>query len=92
MKTIISKIELGDNMLKYTDVGYTTDVDLINQINEGYDSSLGIFLGGNRTKLELGTLSIGDFFTNTSFINEARIQVDSVEDTGLTEITKISQL
>ena len=53
---------------------------------------MGIFLGGNRTKLELGTLSIGDFFTNTSFINEARIQVDSVEDTGLTEITKISQL
>ena len=53
MITIISKIELeGTDNLKYTDVGYTTEVSLINQINEAYDVSLGAFLGENRTKLE----------------------------------------
>ncbi len=35
MITIISKIELnGTNNLKYTDIGYTEDVNIINQINE----------------------------------------------------------
>ena len=52
MITIISKIELeGTDNLKYSDVGYTTDVSVINEINEQYDFTLGAFLGENRTKL-----------------------------------------
>ena len=35
MITIISKIELeGTDNLNYTDVGYTTDISVINEINE----------------------------------------------------------
>ena len=46
MITIISKIELeGTDNLKYTDVGYTTDTSVINEINEAYDSTLGKFIG-----------------------------------------------
>jgi len=91
--TIISKIELeGTDNLKYTDVGYTTEVSLINQINEAYDVSLGVFLGENRTKLEIGEVSISTFFSGVSYVNEARIEVDSVEGLSLIEITNINQL
>jgi len=93
MITIISKIELeGTDNLKYTDIGHTQDVAIINQINEDYDATLGKFLGENRTKLELGEVSISTFFNGIDSVNEARTQVEIVEDLSLTEITDISQL
>jgi len=91
--TIISKIELeGTDNLKYTDVGYTTEVSLINEINEAYDVSLGVFLGENRTKLEIGEVSISTFFSGVSYVNEARTEVESVEGLSLIEITNVNQL
>ena len=93
MITIISKIELeGTDNLKYTDVGHTEDVNIINQINEDYDASLGKFLGENKTKIELGIISISTFFSDFSFVNEARTQVTEVENLGLIEVTDINQL
>ena len=93
MITIISKIELeGTDNLKYTDIGQTEDDAIINQINEDYDSTLGKFLGENRTKLELGEVSISTFFNGIDSVNEARTQVEIVEDSSLTKITDISQL
>ena len=93
MITIITKIELeGTDNLNYTDVGYTTDVSLINEINEAYDVSLGVFLGENRTKLEIGEVSISTFFSGVSYVNEARTEVDTIEGSGLTEITNTNQL
>jgi hypothetical protein len=93
MKKIISKIELeGTDNLKYTDVGYTTDVDVINEINEAYDASLGVFLGQNRTKLEIGEVSISTFFSGVSYVNEARTDVENVEGLNLSEITNTNQL
>jgi len=93
MVTIISKIELeGTDNLKYTDVGYTDDQAIINQINEDYDATLGKFLGENRTKLEIGEVSVSTFFESTSYVNEARATVEDVSDLGLTEITNINEL
>jgi hypothetical protein len=93
MITIISKIELEDNnSLKYTDIGHTEDIDVINQINEDYDMTLGKFLGENRTKLELNLLSVSSFFSETSYVNEARTQVENIEGLGLIEVTNINQL
>ena len=93
MITIISKIELeGTDNLNYTDVGYTTDVSLINEINEAYDVSLGVFLGENRTKLEIGEVSISTFFSGVSYVNEARTEVESLEGLSLIEITNVNQL
>ena len=93
MVTIISKIELeGTDNLKYTDVGYTSDQSIINQINEDYDATLGKFLGENRTKLEIGEVSVSTFFQTTSYVNEARAEEEDVSDLGLTEITDINQL
>jgi hypothetical protein len=93
MITIISKIELGDNnTLILTDVGYTTDVNIISYINQSYDNTLGIFIAQNRTKLELGETFISSFFVDINYINEARIQVDTIEGLDLIEIININQL
>tara|TARA_R100001480_G_scaffold4023_1_gene10154 strand:- start:742 stop:1020 length:279 start_codon:yes stop_codon:yes gene_type:complete len=90
---IISKIELeGLDNLKYTDIGYTTDINVANQINEDYDSTLGKFLGENRTKLTLGEVSISTFFVDVDSVNEARTEVDTVEGLGISEITNVNQL
>ena len=90
---IISKIELeGNDNLKYTDVGYTEDINMVNEINEQYDSTLGKFLGENRTKLELGEVSISTFFENIDSVNEARTEVEIVEDLNIVHITNLNQL
>lgn len=93
MYIIITKIELeGTDNLRYTDDGYTTDVNIANQINEAYDASLGAFLGANRTKLTLGDVSISTFFASTSYVHEARTEVETIEGLGLNEITDINLL
>ncbi len=93
MVTIISKIELeGNDNLNYSDVGYTSDQTIINQINEDYDATFGKFLGENRTKLELGEVSVSTFFASTSYVNEARAEVEDATDLGLIEITNINEL
>ena len=90
---IISKIELDANSeMCYIDFGYTTDQALINQINQDYDHSLGIFIADNRTNLELGILGIASFFITTPIVFEARIEVSTIDGLGLTEITSLSQL
>lgn len=93
MITIITKIELeGVSNLKYTEVGYTTDATVITQINEDYDSTLGKFIGENRTKLEIGDVTIDTFFISTPYVNEARATVDNADGLGLIEITNVNQL
>jgi len=90
---IISKIELeGVDSLKYTDVGFTTDEAVKNEINEGFDATLGKFLGENRTKLNLGEVSVSTFFESTDYVNEARTEVDTVEGLDLVEITNVNDL
>ena len=90
---IISKIELeGADSLKYTDVGFTTDEAVKNEINEGFDATLGKFLGENRTKLNLGEVSVSTFFETTDHVNEARTEVETVEGLGLVEITNVNDL
>ena len=93
MYYIISKIQLeGSDSLKYSDYGTTTDENIVNQINEDYDSTLGEFLGANRTKLELGIVSVSAFFETTSFVYEARTEVDNIEGLNVLNITDLNQL
>jgi hypothetical protein len=93
MITIISKIELGDNnTLILTDIGYTTDDILVDEINKGYDTTLGAFVAENRTKLESGEIIIDNFFVGVEYVNEARVQVDTIDGLNLTEINNINQL
>lgn len=93
MYTIISKIELeGTDNLSYSDFGTTTDPNIVNQINEDYDSTLGAFLGENRTKIELGIVSVSTFFDSTPVVYEARTEVDNVEGLELLSVTNLNQL
>ena len=93
MYTIISKIELeGTENLSYSDFGTTTDPDIVNQINEDYDSTFGAFLGENRTKIELGIVSVSTFFNSTPVVYEARTEVDNVERLELLSVTNLNQV
>lgn len=93
MTIIISKIELeGTDNLNYSDVGFTTDVNVANEINEGFDSTLGTFLGENRTKLQLGEVSVSAFFNGVSYVNEARTEVTNTDGLNIPEITNKNQL
>lgn len=90
---IISKIELADvNSIKYIDVGYTEDVNIANEINEQYDSTLGAFLGENRTKLEQGEVLIDTFFNDIDYVNEARTEVENIEELDIVHVTNLNQL
>lgn len=93
MYTIISKIELeGTDNLSYSDYGTTTDPEIVNQINEDFDSTFGVFLGENRTKIELGIVSVSTFFATTPFVYEARTEVDNIEGLNLINVTELNQL
>ena len=90
---IISRIELeGSDNLNYTDVGYTEDESIANEINENYDVTLGAFLAENRTKLNIGEVSVSTFFSGVEYVNEARTIVDTVEGLNLTPVTSITQV
>ena len=51
-----------------------------------------VVIGENKTKIELGIVSVSTFSANTPFVNEARTQVDDVDSLGLVEVTDINQL
>ena len=93
MYYIISKIELeGTDNLKYSDYGTTTDESIVIQINEDYDATLGKFLAENRTKLNIGEVSVSTFFESTSFVYEARTEVDNIEGLDILEINELNDL
>ena len=92
MITIIEKIELGDNgEVVTTEVGYTENVFLINEININYDESMGEFVGKNRTNLENEVVSISTFFETTPVVHIASTVTDA-ERLDLIEITNINEL
>jgi hypothetical protein len=92
MMTIVSKIELEGDSLKYTDVYFTNDPLLVDDVNKQYDITLGAYLAENRTKIENGEVLVSTFFDTTPFVHEARTEVDTVDGLGITEITDINDL
>lgn len=93
MITIITKIELESlNIVKFTEVGYTGDSELIDSINKNYDETLGSFLAENRTKLENEEINVSTFFSETDYVNEARTEVNTLEGRNLIEIKDINDL
>ena len=94
MITIITKIELETvDTLRHTEFGYTTDSSIVQQVNESYDVSLGVYLAENRTSLENGTMTIDSFFTGgLTHVYEARMTVETVEGLGIPEINNVNEL
>jgi hypothetical protein len=83
---IISKIEYIDGEVRYTPIGYTLDMNDVNIINNQYDNTLGLWVEENKTELENGTKSIGEFFSIVSIVYVARYITTSVEGMGLNDI------
>ena len=78
--------------MKYSDYGTTTDESIVTQINEDYDATLGKFLAENRTKLNIGEISVSTFFESTSFVYEARTEVETIEGLDILEINELNDL
>tara|TARA_R100001530_G_C4173128_1_gene117247 strand:+ start:209 stop:496 length:288 start_codon:yes stop_codon:yes gene_type:complete len=94
MITIITKIELETvDTLKHIEFAYTTDTNIVDDVNTNYDQSLGVYLAENRTALENGTLTIDSFFVNgVTYVYEARMIVDTIEGLDLIHVTDINNL
>ena len=94
MTTIITKIELETvDTLKHTETAYTTDTNIVNQINTNYDQGIGVFLAENRTGLENGSITIDGFFVGgVTYVYEARMVAETIEGLDLIEINDISNL
>ena len=91
--TIINKIELeGNGNLLYTEVAYTTNEEVIIDINVDFDETLGKFMAENRTNLENENITIGTFFDSIPFVYSARTEVNTLEGIGLNEISNKNQL
>ncbi len=77
---IITKTELNlDGFLTETDQGYTQDIELVNDMNEEYDATYGKFYFENKTKIELGKVTIKEFFDETPFVLNAGKIVNDFE-------------
>lgn len=90
MYTIINKIESIDSNLTYTPVGYTVDQDIVDTINNEYDSTLKNWIEINKADLENDILSISEFFNLTPKVHIARTSVSLIDD--LIEITDLNDL
>ncbi len=88
--TIITKMNYHDGCVCHTPIGYTSDVNICNYLNEVYDSTLGAWITENQVELENGNVQISDFFSETEFVYVARTNSNVVVD--LQHITNIEQL
>jgi hypothetical protein len=91
MNCIVHKVEYAGGKVTYTPVGYILDNDsLCDEVNAGYDSTLGSWGETNMSALEAGTKQISEFFDSTPFVHVAKTGVNYSVD--LPEITNINQL
>ena len=92
MYYIINEIEIIDEELKYTPIGYTLNEEDRDTLNANYDNTLGMWLKLNVYELSTGIKHISDYFTTSDVIYSANTQTTSIEGMGLTEIIDISEL
>lgn len=93
---LIHKVELSDTNLglKFSEVGYTLNNDIRDEINTNYNSSIGYFIENNLEGLYNETVSIESFFleNDVDYVYVSHTEIyDSEEATGI-NITNINQL
>jgi len=96
MYAVINKITLGPGPGEYqfTEVGYTVDFSLKDEINDTYDSSMGAYIESNIEGLVSGEIDISTFFieNNLEYVYIANTEVYDEEDLKGVEVTNINQL
>lgn len=64
----VEKIEYINNQVTYTKEKETEDKSEVSSIQENYNQTLGLWLEENKTDLQNGNKSIGEFFETTPFV------------------------
>ncbi len=87
---IVEKIENSRGELKYTPIGYTTDMNICDEINSNYNSTLGAWINDNMEGLESKAINASYYFDTNPPVYTATVESTSTD--GLEEITNINQL
>ncbi len=87
MYFIINKIEYKNESVVYTPIGYTTDLIFRDEINNSYESTMGIWIENNKNELESGEIDISVFFETNPVVYVAKTYSDTND--GLNEINEI---
>jgi hypothetical protein len=92
MYIIVNRIELINNEVKFTPVGYITSENDANTINTNYENSLGIWLKNNVTELTNGTKSISEYFALNPIVYSAYQETTNISGMGLSLINNINNI
>jgi len=92
MYCIIDKIEDNNGEMKYTPVGYSSDMAVCTQINSDYNSTLGQWISDNLVGLEDGTISVSDFFLSTPFVYKVTEDVSTIDGLNIPQINNVNEL
>jgi hypothetical protein len=90
---IIDKLSWDNNAQQMIseEIGYTTDIDNYNAIQNNYNATLGAFIETNKTELENGTKNISEFFQTTPIVYGCFTTTNAIEHFPFTEeITDIT--
>lgn len=92
MYNIISKIEIINNEMKSTEIGFSTDQTLVDEINNIYYQPYEDWIIANREDLENQNIDIKSFFETTPVVYSANHFTTCIEGMELTEITNINEI
>lgn len=92
MYNIITKIEIINNEMVSTEIGFSIDSVLIDEINNVYYQPYEDWIIANRQDLENQNIDIKSFFETTPVVYSSNYFTTSIEDMGLTEIININEL
>lgn len=90
MHCIIDKVTFSEGSVCFTPVGYTDDMELCDDINVDYDSTLGAWTTSNLAGLEDGSVLVSEFFDTLEYVHVAK--TTATVTSGLPLITNKGEL
>jgi len=87
---IVNEISMIDGNVNYTPIGYLTDMNDCDLINNKYESTFQAWVNDNLEGLRDGSVNINTFFDVTPKVWSANQTTTSIEGSGLNEITDIT--
>lgn len=84
---IINKIEYINGNIIYIAIGYTTDMNECQLINDTYYLGFETWINDNKTDLENDNISISTFFQDNPKVYEVNTETTSIDGMNLSLIT-----
>jgi hypothetical protein len=82
---IVSKLTWNTQEIITEEVGYTTNIEDYEYLQNNYNTTLGAFIENNKTELENGIKSLYEFFQNTPIVYTCFTTTDNIDGYGFTE-------